>query len=233
MEFSNNSEMMFLDGERSELEERATKLIAERIGSLPKVVLGIVGGSSVSGIFALLINENIDWSKVHIFMVDERCVQIDSEESNFRGAYESFLRQLVAEGILPEKNIHPYRYDEGHLESTLTNYNEEFRNHGNKFDIVLLSAGEDGHIASLFPGHNSIMDEGDEFIAVEEAPKAPPLRISASRKLLERSGLGILLFFGDQKRKALKRFRDENISIKECPAKVVQSMTNAWVLTDI
>jgi len=238
--------MELIRGQRSELEKRAAKLIADRMSALDHVMFGIVGGSSVNGIFIELLRHDIDWQKVHIFMVDERCVPIDSDESNFKGAHQSFIRQLIAEGKMQESNVHPYHYNDIHEESSLVQYNEEFtqvwemadRDEEARFDITLLSAGEDGHTASLFPGdetsgNGSIWRDEDGFIAIDNSPKPPAKRISTSRKLLEKTDFGILLFFGEGKRTALKNFLDDNVSLNECPVKIVQHMNDAYVLTDI
>jgi len=76
--------------------------------------------------------------------------------------------------------------------STLQEYSEKLKAHSNSLDIILLSAGEDGHIASLFPEHDSIENNEEYFITVSNSPKPPDKRISASRKLLSKSKVGIL-----------------------------------------
>jgi len=225
--------MEVLHGTQNELEEEAVSLIATEITRLDSVVLGLVSGRSVRGLYEKLYSADIDWSKVHIFMVDERCVPVTSEESNFHTTYEGFLRGLVNEGKLPEENIHEYHFEEIHDDSCLQKYNEEFEKFGRHFDIVILSAGEDGHIASLFPNHVSIKNEEERFIEVDRAPKAPARRITAARKLLENADMGMLLFFGEQKRKAFQKFQDDRINVIECPAKIAYKMREAYALRDL
>ncbi|MDP4008781.1 MAG: 6-phosphogluconolactonase [Candidatus Peregrinibacteria bacterium] len=242
--------MEILKGKKEDLEKKAADLVIAQIESLDAVVLGLVGGNSVTGVYSKLFEADINWSKVHIFMVDERCVPVTSEESNFKGIYEKFLRELVATGKLPEENIHPFHFDEIHEENCVTEYNEEFKKiksqnglfeprnepkslHVQTFDIVILSAGEDGHIGSLFPNHASINDESDGFIAVNDSPKAPSKRISASRKMLENSDMGILLFFGENKREAFENFQDDKLPVIDCPAKLVTQMKEAYIVADL
>jgi hypothetical protein len=43
----------------------------------------------------------------------------------------------------------------------------------------------------------------------------------------------VLLFYGDEKRAALQRFRDPSLSVFACPAKVVEAMPRAYVLADV
>lgn len=224
--------MEILKGKKEDLEKEAADLIVAQIKTLDKFILGLVGGNSVAGVYARLFESDIDWSNVHIFMVDERCVPVTSEESNFKEIYEKFLRELVATGKLPEENIHPFHFEEIHEESCVTEYNERFRKFGEKFDIVILSAGEDGHIGSIFPNHASVKDESRGYVSVSDAPKLPSKRISASRKLLEKSDLGILLFFGEQKKQAFENFQNDNLSVIDCPAKIVMQMKKSYVLKD-
>lgn len=224
--------MKFIYGEQAELETQVARIISDRLSNVDRLVLGVVGGRSILGIFQQEILNDLDWNKVHLFMIDERKVPIDSDESNFKLVYEGLFRELVAQGKMPEENLHPYHWSDIHEESALEEYNDEFAKVGGKFDFVILSAGEDGHTASLFPGHDSVKDTSKGFIQVEDAPKNPPHRISASRTLLESSDTGILLFFGESKREALAKFKDESVSIEECPAKVVENMREGFVFSD-
>ena len=97
----------------------------------------------------------------------------------------------------------------------------------------MLSAGEDGHTASLFPGHPSVDDPGEGYILVAGAPKPPPDRLSASRRLLAAARLGVLVFYGEEKRAALRRFEDPAVALRDCPSKVVREMAESVVVTDL
>ena len=46
------------------------------------------------------------------------------------------------------------------------------------FDVSLLGMGEDGHVASLFPGLPGIHETAATVVAVHGSPKPPPIRIS-------------------------------------------------------
>src|SRR6056300_645964 len=98
---------------------------------------------------------------------------------------------------------------------------------------MLLSAGEDGHIASLFPDHIATNSDDAYYILVKDSPKPPPLRISISRKLLLRSGSVILLFYGSAKEKALQKFKDDQTAPSACPAKYCNKIVNSYLLTDL
>ena len=225
--------MELINDKISVLEERVSDLIAENINNLAKererVVLAIPGGSSVKGIFYNLRQGNICWEKVHIFMVDERLVPLDSEESNFRLAKESFIDGLLSRELIYKENINHFLYDALNKEDCVREYSKDLEKVGGRFDIVLLSSGEDGHVGALYPNHPSIKDDSEFYIYVDDSPKPPPKRMSASRRLIEKSDLGILLFFGDKKRKAYENFLDNSLGIYDCPAKIVNSVRRPYV----
>ncbi len=221
---------MIIRGTRKELEQKAAWLIADQITEMlkdqPTVVLALPGGRSVSGIFQRLREELVPWDKVHIFMVDERLVPLTDKESNF------LLVQEFLADALPKENLHPFMYDESLPDKGTKAYQEELDKYGGVFDIVLVSSGEDGHIAGLYPNHHSIANTESSFITMDDSPKPPSNRMSASRALLEESTLGIVLFFGESKKDALQHFFDNNFLVRQCPAKLISSLPAYMVLTD-
>ena len=223
--------MKTVKGKRADLEKQVASLIAEKLNELAKIkkeiIFGIVGGTSVSGIYKKLLDEKIPWKKVNVFMVDERVAPVDSDDSNFKLAEDSFINDLVEKGKLPQENLHPFFEHRG-----TEIYNEEFKQYGKEFDLVLLSAGEDGHVGALFPNY-AIEENGEYFIELDESPKPPKARITASRKLLERSGTAIVLFFGDKKKKAYGAFSNSKTSIENCPAKLVEKVKDSYVFTEV
>ncbi len=215
-----------------ELNFQAAHILAEKlqetIARKGKALLALPGGRSVAGILHELVKEDLPWQNIHIFWVDERKVPLHDEESNYALA-APFLDGLVKKKSLPKENIHPYDY-----RRSAGGYSQELAKHGGRFDVALLSAGEDGHIASLFPKHDSLESSlhaaSPRYIDVHDAPKLPAERVSASRKLIQSAGAVVLLFAGEGKKKAYEKFMDENVSEEECPAKMVKKVKEAYVL---
>lgn len=198
-----------------------------------KAVLGIPGGTSVSGIFDGLWEIGAPWQRTLIYMVDERLVPRDSPEWNFSLARKGFVNDLVQRGVLPERNIHPFLYDPSQTDHGIGKYNADFQQNAGTFDVLLLSAGEDGHIGALYPGHPSVSNQTHGFFGMTNSPKPPAGRMTASRSLLETADTAVLLFFGEKKRDALRAFQDPNIPVASCPAKLVEAVRQVYVLTDI
>ena len=97
----------------------------------------------------------------------------------------------------------------------------------------MLSSGEDGHVAALFPDHHSIKDKSEYFFTMGDSPKPPPERMTASLSLLKKSTIAIVLFYGEDKKDAYERFHDENLSIYNCPAKFVEEVDEGYVGTNL
>ena len=117
--------------------------------------VALAGGSTPKRIYELLagdeFKDQLDWSKVHIFFGDERCVPPDDAESNYRMANEALLARVA----LPEQNVHRMR-GEGDAVANARLYEDELRGYFDgedwpRFDLVMLGMGDDGHTASLFP----------------------------------------------------------------------------------
>jgi 6-phosphogluconolactonase len=207
---------------RKKLESQATKIIISFIKKLlksqPQVTLALPGGSSVSGIFTLLKKSKIPWSKIKIFLVDERLVHPKNKDSNY-----GLIRKYF-----PPSSIHAVP-----LKNSTESYKKTLLKYSGHFDIVLLSAGEDGHIASLFPNHKTIRSKENYFIKTSTSPKSPKSRVTASKSLLLKSKVFILLFFGENKKQAYKNFLNPKISLTKCPAKLVKKIKESYILTDL
>lgn len=221
---------MIIQGFAEQLAEAAARIISERIDELlrkqPHVVIAVPGGRSVSGVFENLCKQDIPWQHIHLFLLDERLVPLDDPQSNYR-----LVSQQLPED-LPLGVLHPFRFDPDNPVIGAAAYEEKLQRCGGHFDIVLASSGEDGHIASIFPHHHSVEQKSSGFIIMDDAPKPPPGRMSASPGLIRKADTGVLLFLGAAKKSALKNLLDRNLSNLECPAKIITQSPHYYVLTD-
>jgi 6-phosphogluconolactonase len=175
--------------------------------------LALPGGNSIRNILEELSNLKTDWSKIKILLTDEREVDPESSESNLK-----LINDLLISKInIPENNI--IKPEIGFVPE--------------KIDFIILSAGEDGHIASLFPNHPSIKDEALGYIRVENSPKPPADRFSLSKNTISKSKNAALLFFGEEKYDAFQEFNNPLLSEIECPAKLLDSIEKLTVLVDV
>ena len=158
------------------------------------------GGSTPLGLYELLSNQLIDWSKITVGLVDERFVSNTSDFSN-----EKLLISTLFNNKAKESVFIPMIYD---LKDRLENLLEVqkaysiFRNP----DVVLLGMGEDGHTASIFPSdlNSELSFETTDIIVSTDAPKEPVQRISCSPTLLDTAKNCYLMITGLKKKLILE-----------------------------
>ncbi|MGM5481937.1 MAG: 6-phosphogluconolactonase [Nanobdellota archaeon] len=222
--------------DKEETYNACADVIAEAIGDLlgvkEKVILAVPGGRNVANVFRNLKKKQLPWNKIHLFMVDERFVDFEEKDSNYRILKDNLVDPLLAHDKLPGSSLHPFVYEPEEDDRGVKDYEEELKAVGGKFDIVLLSAGEDCHVGALYPNHHSIQSEADYFITMNDSPKLPAERMSASRKLLQRSQVALLMFIGEGKKQAYESFNDKSASVEDCPAKLIDTIGNAFIFTD-
>lgn len=221
---------MIIQGTQERMTEKAAWIMYKAAESLLKrkkdIVIAVPGGRSVAPVFNLFCKNGLPWLHIHIFLLDERIVPPDHPESNYR---------LVKEHLgscIPEEQIHHPDFDPDNPLSGIKAYDRKLQTLGGKFDLVLASSGEDGHIGSLFPHHPSIEAKDKGFILVDDSPKPPVQRMSASYALIRQAETGIVLFLGDSKRSALRNFYNIHLSPLECPAKIMTKLSSYYLITD-
>jgi 6-phosphogluconolactonase len=189
---------------------RAADVMANQINDARQrrsdVHIAVSGGSIPRRAYELLAKMQGTWAHVHLWLGDERCVPADHADANQRMIDESLLSSLRGtEG----PHLHPVRGDLQPEDAAWLYATEIVRTMGEKpqFDFVLLGLGEDGHTASLFPGHPAARSECAPVLPIRGAPKPPPERITLSMPVLRRARFTLLLATGEGKRDALARVR--------------------------
>lgn len=201
------------------------ELLQQQLNKESLVVLGLVGGRSMPAVLSTLASYDVEWNRVHVFLMDERLVPLDSPLSNFHQLQPALT-------FLPEENRHPFHLDSSVEDKGITEYQREYDNVKGRFDVCIVSAGEDGHIASLFPHHPSITNESKGYLLVDHAPKPPAQRMSCSKSLLLTSKAGVIVFLGKEKQKAYQMYTNEATKMIECPAKLMSQLPQTITITD-
>jgi len=164
--------------------------------------LVLAGGNTPREIYRELSATGADWTAWHIYFGDERCLPADDLARNSRMAYEAWLGWVP----IPPAQIHVIPAESGAIAAARA-YADVLRTVG-EFDMVLLGLGEDGHTASLFPGHDWGTAAGSpDVLAVADAPKPPPQRVSLSAVRLRRARQVLVWVWGQSKRAAVDSWR--------------------------
>ena len=180
--------------------------------------LVLAGGTTPLALYRALARQQAGDARWHVWYGDERCLPADHPERNSVAIEAAWL----AASRIPPENRRPIPAEQGSHEAA-TVYARWLAGVAD-FDVVLLGMGEDGHTASLFPGHNW---DGADVLAVHDAPKPPSERVSLSAARLNRSQRVWFVITGAGKREALSRWK----SGEPLPVSAVQGkrQTDAWV----
>ncbi len=201
------------------------------------VLVALPGGRSIVPFLNALVQHAealpLDaWHRLEFFMVDERAVPVDHDDSNFK-IVERHLSQLVDELILRKRQLHPYMHDSSKPEESIAAYSAQLHEIGEGFDIVCLGIGEDGHVAGLFPNHPALSSAENRFIYFEDSPKPPPKRITASKSMILNSTTALLFAIGEGKLEAARSLLSESGDIASCPARMILSIPNSHIFTNL
>lgn len=171
------------------------------IAARGRFVIVLSGGNTPRAIYAMLRDADTDWSRWEIWFGDERCVPPDDPQRNSVMARDAWLSHVA----IPQDRVHVIAVELG-ADAAARAYADALRSVGD-FDLVLLGLGEDGHTSSLFPGHDwGTAADAPETLAVSDAPKPPPQRITLSAARLGRTREALFLIEGDSKRDAVRRW---------------------------
>jgi 6-phosphogluconolactonase len=177
--------------------EAARAAIAER--GVFHMVLS--GGSTPRALYAALADTDSAWADWRLYFTDERCLPPGDPDRNDTMARAVWLDRVP----IGDEQVHEIPAELG-PEKGAAAYAEILHGVG-QFDVVLLGLGEDGHTASLFPGH-ALGDATDApgALGVTNAPKYPPERVSMSANRLSHSRAAFVIVSGEGKRDAVRRF---------------------------
>lgn len=202
----------------------------------------VLTGGRIAGelMFALadpMTSGAIDWSRLELWWGDERYLEAGHAERNDYLADTRLLMQVD----IPAENVHrvfgpdasatvvesasTYAAD---IESSAATRAREGRP---AFDIVLLSVGPDGHVASLFPETASLTSDAST-LAIHNSPKPPPVRVSLGYTSLNDCSEVWLLASGEEKADIIDMMMTQGAGFLQVPAVGVKGEDRTLLLID-
>jgi 6-phosphogluconolactonase len=128
----------------------------------------------------------IDWSRVDLWWGDERFLPSGDPDRNETQAREALLDVLP----LDPARVHAMPATDGpdgdDADAAAARYAAELTAAGLRFDVLMLGVGEDGHVASLFPGH-PVLAKAGVAVATFDSPKPPPTRVTLTLETIRRA----------------------------------------------
>ena len=158
--------------------------------------IALTGGETPKKIFQALVSNyalKINWSKVHFYWIDERCVPPSHEKSNYKSAYELLISKLDKFGSINRIK--------GELNPDLARM--EYENVVEHIDFSLLGMGNDGHVGSIFPNSEELRLNQQKIVRTKKKYFGE-FRISFSINQINKSDFKLLLITSKEKIKILK-----------------------------
>jgi 6-phosphogluconolactonase len=192
-------------GSVEELAGYAANKLTEDIkqkSEFPFYSVALTGGSTPGEIYSIISQNRsvgINWERVRFFWGDERCVPPDSDESNYKMASQNLL------GNIDVSDDNVFRiHGEADPEMEAIRYSNILAanippvNGWPQFDLMLLGLGEDGHVASIFPGYKELFSSS-KYCDVTEHPETSQLRVTMTGPVLNNSKKVVFLVTGSSK----------------------------------
>lgn len=208
-------------------------VLQKAIAASGKAAFAISGGNTPAAMFRKLAASGLDWSKIHIFWVDERCVPPTDDRSNFKSAEENLLKPAQVR----ESNVHRI-LGELSPEEAASKYVADIANWFDlkagelpAFDVVHRGMGPDAHTASLFPGEPLISD--DTHVAAHVwVEKMKMDRVTLLPGVLRKARQTVLQAVGADKADALSEvlYGPDDIHRFPCQIATRDSDTAVWFI---
>ncbi|MFR9724240.1 6-phosphogluconolactonase [Streptomyces sp. MS19] len=167
----------------------------------------LTGGRNGNGVLAAVAaspaRDAVDWGSLDLWWGDERFVPQDDPDRNHGQARAALLDAVP----LDPDRVHPMPASDGpwgaDAEAAAEAYAAELAAAPGPFDVLLLGVGPDTHVASLFPGLPGVRETERTVVAVHDAPKPPPTRVSLTLPTIRTAHEVWLLAAGEDKADAV------------------------------
>ncbi len=198
--------------------------------------MALAGGATPKGLYLRMSDSTyrneFQWPQMHFFWGDERWVSPDHLRSNYRMAAEALLTKVD----LPVENIHHIITKEGDPDASADRYERELMLHFGlregefpKFDLMLLGLGQDGHIASLFPGDSALHELKHLVLPVIDQDLEEP-RVTLTLPVINYANHIIFMASGIEKSHAVQMVLEPEEGSPVLPAQMIypEHGTLAW-----
>ena len=198
---------------------------AEAVAARGAFRLALPGGRTPRALLARLAalpEGAVAWARVTLLFVDERALPPTDPESNYALVREALLAPLGARA----PQVRRMRGEAADVEAAAREYEAELEM---PLDLAVLGVGEDGHVASLFPGSALLAERARRVAAVFDSPKPPPHRLTLTPRALAEARAALVLAAGAGKRAAVTAALAPAGEVARCPARLLRGAT--WMLT--
>jgi 6-phosphogluconolactonase len=197
---------------KAAINDRGVCFVALSGGETPRQIYRRLGRDS--------LKDRVNWNLVHLFFSDERSVPPNDSESNY-GMVE---RSLLSWIDIPRQNVHRIK---GEIVPSLAAQEYEsdlrstFGDTKGRFDLLLLGIGEDGHVASMFPG-TDVIDEQSALVRAVKNADQNIQRVTLTFPIINNAREILFLVSGKRKSAIVQRVLGTFKPTKDLPATMVR-----------
>ena len=197
-------------------------------------MVALSGGSAatlLAPLPALAAASTVDWSQVHFFLADERCVSADDPQCNATALLPS---------LPPRAQLHRLRLTspasaaasayEAELLALPSSLLPRAASGLPVFDLVVLGVGPDGHTASLFPNRSQLAATTQAYLPVTDSPKPPSSRVTLSLSALNAAARVAVLAIGADKAEVVQRALEVQALPGALPVQAVRPGEMRWLV---
>jgi 6-phosphogluconolactonase len=203
--------------------ERFVNLANTTITLRGRFTVALSGGSTPKTMHMILAQKfanAVDWSQVHVFWGDERCVPPTDPESNYGMARDTLLSHIN----IPDANIHRMKGEQD-PSAAAEAYEEQltsFFGGPPRLNLVFLGMGDDGHTASLFPHTTALYEPSDRYCVANRVDKLNTWRLTLTASAINAADNVIFLVAGANKAPRLKEVLYGNRHPDDLPSQMIQ-----------
>lgn len=214
--------------DKNEVAQEFSKFFADLVQGKDIFHVALSGGSTPKIVFDVLASEfadRIDWSRVHFYWGDERCVLPSDDESNYKMTVEHLFSKIE----VPKENIHRILGEAEPPREALrySNLLEIYLDRVNgipQFDLVLLGMGDDGHTASIFPHEIDLWNAPEHCVVATHPPdnhRGGQKRITITGQVINTAKEVAFLVTGENKAEKVREVTQSEGDYKSYPASLV------------
>lgn len=214
--------------------EKFVEIANDAIEKYSSFAVSLAGGSTPKSLYKLLSSEKfkdkIDWEKVFFFFGDERNVLPDADESNFKMANDNLFEPLQ----IKDKNIFRWETELRDAKEIAMKFEKQIKvffvtkteqpahaNCSDRFDLILLGMGDDGHTASLFP-YTEALHETEKIAVANFVEKLNDWRFTLTFPTINNARNIMFLVAGKEKAETLRDVLEGELQPEKLPAQNIR-----------
>ncbi|MBR9854176.1 MAG: 6-phosphogluconolactonase [Algicola sp.] len=223
--------------DKQEVAENFSDYFIKKVKEAGTFHVALSGGSTPKIVFDVLAQKyagEVDWSKVHFYWGDERCVPPTDDQSNYKMTVEHLFSKIE----VPKENINRILgekdpVNEAMRYANLLEINLDRVDEVPQFDLVILGMGDDGHTASIFP-HEIELWESQDHCVVANHPESGQKRVSINGKVINTAKEVAFLVTGASKTEKVEAVIEKTKGSEQYPASLVNPISGnlVWFLDE-